>query len=65
MSFPLADTLIIEPTDSESLAEIDRCCDAMIAIANEIDNVAIGVWPRDDDPLVNAKHTSHDTMQDD
>ena len=65
MSFPVAGTLMIEPTESESLAEIDRFCDAMIAIANEINNVAIGVWPRDDNPLVNAPHTSDDIMQDD
>ena len=64
MSFPVAGTLMIEPTESESLAEIDRFCDAMIAIANEINNVAIGVWPRDDNPLVNAPHTSDDIMQD-
>ena len=63
MSFPLAGTLMIEPTESESLAEIDRYRDAIIAIANEIDNVAIGVWPRDNNPLVNATHTSYDTKQ--
>ncbi|MDC3234655.1 aminomethyl-transferring glycine dehydrogenase [Candidatus Puniceispirillum sp.] len=64
MSFPVAGTLMIEPTESESLAEIDRFCDAMIAIANEINTVAIGVWPLDDNPLVNAPHTSDDIMQD-
>ena len=65
MSLPVAGTLMIEPTESESLAEIDRFCDAMIAIANEINKVAIRVWPRDNNPLVNAPHTSDDIMQDD
>ena len=45
MSFPVAGTLMIEPTESESLAEIDRFCDAMIAIRGEIDRVATGEWP--------------------
>ncbi len=65
MSFPVAGTLMIEPTESESLAEIDRFCDAMLAIANEINTVANGIWPQDDNPLVNAPHTSDDIMQDD
>ena len=52
MSFPVAGTLMIEPTESESLAEIDRFCDAMIAIAGEVDKVANGTWPQDDNPLV-------------
>jgi len=58
MSFPVAGTLMIEPTESEDLAEIDRFCDAMIAIRNEIDEVAKGVWPVDDSPLRNAPHTA-------
>ncbi len=57
MSFPVAGTLMIEPTESESLAEIDRFCDAMISIAGEIESVQNGVWPKDDNPLVNAPHT--------
>jgi len=57
MSFPVAGTLMIEPTESESLAEIDRFCDAMISIAEEISKVESGVWPKDDNPLVNAPHT--------
>ena len=65
MSFPVAGTLMIEPTESESLAEIDRFCDAMIAIAAEIQSVADGIWPRDDNPLVNAPHTADDIMDDD
>jgi glycine dehydrogenase len=57
MSFPVAGTLMIEPTESEDLAEIDRFCDAMVAIRTEIDRVASGEWPRDDNPLANAPHT--------
>ena len=58
MSFPVAGTLMIEPTESEDLTEIDRFCDAMIAIRGEIDAVAQGVWPVDDSPLRNAPHTA-------
>jgi len=58
MSFPVAGTLMVEPTESESLTEIDRFCDAMIAIKAEIDAVAAGQWPADDNPLVNAPHTA-------
>jgi len=58
MSFPVAGTLMVEPTESESLAEINRFCDAMIAIKAEIDAVAAGQWPADDNPLVNAPHTA-------
>ncbi|HEY3411003.1 MAG TPA: aminomethyl-transferring glycine dehydrogenase [Propionicimonas sp.] len=58
MSFPVSGTLMIEPTESESLAEIDRFCDAMIAIRAEMDQVAAGVWPADDNPLHNAPHPS-------
>jgi len=58
MSFPVPGTLMVEPTESEGLAEIDRFCDAMIAIKAEIDEVASGVWPADDNPLVNAPHTA-------
>ena len=65
MSFPVAGTLMIEPTESESLAEIDRFCDAMIAIAAEIRSIADGIWPKDDNPLVNAPHTADDIMDDD
>ncbi|MEK9611475.1 MAG: aminomethyl-transferring glycine dehydrogenase [Alphaproteobacteria bacterium] len=65
MSFPVAGTLMIEPTESESLAEIDRFCDAMLAIAAEIEQVADGNWPADDNPLVNAPHTSDEILADD
>ncbi|GAA3398442.1 aminomethyl-transferring glycine dehydrogenase [Cryptosporangium minutisporangium] len=58
MSFPVAGTLMVEPTESEDLAELDRFCDAMIAIRAEIDAVAAGTWPKDDNPLANAPHTA-------
>jgi glycine dehydrogenase len=58
MSFPVAGTLMIEPTESEDLAELDRFCDAMIAIRGEIEKVASGEWPREDNPLRNAPHTA-------
>ena len=62
MSFPVAGTLMIEPTESESLAELDRFCDAMIAIRGEIDRVASGEWPADDSPLRHAPHTAEDLL---
>ena len=58
MSFPVPGTLMIEPTESEDLAEIDRFCDAMIAIRAEIDQVADGVWSSDNNPLRHAPHTA-------
>ncbi|MEC3998557.1 aminomethyl-transferring glycine dehydrogenase [Actinacidiphila sp. DG2A-62] len=58
MSFPVAGTLMIEPTESEDLAELDRFCEAMIAIRGEIDRVAAGQWPADDNPLRGAPHTA-------
>ncbi|OEJ27953.1 glycine dehydrogenase (aminomethyl-transferring) [Streptomyces agglomeratus] len=58
MSFPVAGTLMIEPTESEDLAEIDRFCDTMIAIRAEIEKVGSGEWPADDNPLRNAPHTA-------
>jgi glycine dehydrogenase len=58
MSFPVAGTLMIEPTESEDLPEIDRFCDAMIAIRREIDLVGSGEWPREDNPLAAAPHTA-------
>jgi glycine dehydrogenase len=58
MSFPVAGTLMIEPTESEDLRELDRFCDAMIEIRREIDEVAAGTWPRDDNPLRGAPHTA-------
>ncbi|MEU8073325.1 aminomethyl-transferring glycine dehydrogenase [Micromonospora sp. NPDC049151] len=58
MSFPVAGTLMVEPTESEDLAELDRFCDAMIAIRAEIDRVGSGEWPAGDNPLSNAPHTA-------
>ena len=58
MSFPVSGTLMIEPTESEGLAEIDRFCDAMIAIRHEIQAVEEGKWPKDNNPLCNAPHTN-------
>ena len=58
MSFPVPGTLMVEPTESESKAELDRFCDAMIAIREEIRAVEEGRWDRDDNPLKNAPHTA-------
>jgi glycine dehydrogenase len=58
MSFPVAGTLMVEPTESENLHELDRFIDAMIAIKAEIDQVAAGTWPARDNPLANAPHTA-------
>ncbi|MFM9877675.1 MAG: aminomethyl-transferring glycine dehydrogenase, partial [Rhodoglobus sp.] len=65
MSFPVPGTLMIEPTESEDLAEIDRFIDAMIAIKEEADAVAAGIWPADDNPLVNAPHTARSVIEGD
>ncbi len=65
MSFPVPGTLMIEPTESESLAELDRFCDAMIAIHGEVRRVASGEWPPDDNPLHNAPHTAQEATADD
>ena len=59
MSFPVPGTLMIEPTESESKKELDRFCDAMIAIKNEIDDVINGKMDAEDNPLKNAPHTAH------
>jgi glycine dehydrogenase len=64
MSFPVPGTLMIEPTESEGLAELDRFCDAMLSIRAEIDRVASGEWPADDNPLVHAPHTAHEVTAD-
>ena len=58
VSFPVAGTLMVEPTESEDLAELDRFCDAMIAIRSEIDDVASGRWAVEDSPLRGAPHTA-------
>ena len=58
VSFPVAGTLMVEPTESEDLAELDRFCDAMVAIRSEIDEVASGRWEVGDSPLRGAPHTA-------
>ncbi|MGP3975960.1 aminomethyl-transferring glycine dehydrogenase [Streptomyces sp. 8N114] len=58
MSFPVAGTLMIEPTESEDLTEVDRFCEAMIAIRAEIEKVGTGEWDAEDNPLRNAPHTA-------
>jgi glycine dehydrogenase len=65
MSFPVAGTLMVEPTESEDLGELDRFVDAMIAIREEIARVGNGAWPADDNPLANAPHTAEDVVRDD
>jgi len=62
MSFPVAGTLMVEPTESEDLAELERFIQAMIAIRLEADAVAAGEWPADDNPLVNAPHTAESVI---
>jgi glycine dehydrogenase len=62
LSFPVPGTLMVEPTESESLEELDRFCEAMIAIRAEADRVGAGEWPRDDNPLVMAPHTAEDVI---
>ncbi|MGF1749179.1 aminomethyl-transferring glycine dehydrogenase [Vibrio cionasavignyae] len=64
MSFPVAGTLMVEPTESEDLEELDRFCEAMIAIRKEMTQVKDGVWPLDNNPLVNAPHTQVDLSSD-
>ena len=65
MSFPVAGTLMVEPTESEDLEEIDRFCEAMIAIREEMTKVKNGEWPLENNPLVNAPHTQADLSADD
>lgn len=62
MSFPVAGTLMVEPTESEPKGELDRFCEAMIAIAGEAAKVAKGEWPLNDNPLVNAPHTAAEAL---
>jgi glycine dehydrogenase len=64
VSFPVAGTLMIEPTESESKAELDRFCDAMISIHGEIQDIERGVLPKDDNPLVHAPHTLEVVLDD-
>ena len=62
MSFPVPGTLMIEPTESESLFELDRFCSAMISIAGEIKNIELGKWSKENNPLKNAPHTHLDLI---
>lgn len=62
MSWPVAGTLMIEPTESESREEIDRFCNAMISIRREIARIESGEWPQDDNPLRNAPHTAESVL---
>lgn len=64
MSFPVAGTFMVEPTESESKAELDRFIEAMISIRKEIDDVKAGRWPADNNPLTNAPHTQADLIRD-
>ncbi|MDJ0975771.1 MAG: aminomethyl-transferring glycine dehydrogenase [Planctomycetota bacterium] len=64
ISWPVIGTMMIEPTESESQAELDRFCDAMIAIHGEIKQIADGTYPKDDNPLVNAPHTGAEATAD-
>jgi len=65
MSFPVAGTLMIEPTESEVLDELERFCQAMITIRGEIDKIAGGTWPLADSPLRHAPHTAEDLLVED
>ena len=64
MSWPVPGTMMIEPTESESRKELDRLCDALIAIKAEMETIANGDWPEDDNPLKNAPHTSQRVVSD-
>jgi glycine dehydrogenase len=62
LSFPVANTLMVEPTESETLQELERFIEAMIAIREEIRQIESGTWPQDDNPLKNAPHTAASLM---
>ncbi|MPZ52763.1 MAG: aminomethyl-transferring glycine dehydrogenase [Acidimicrobiia bacterium] len=62
LSFPVVGTLMVEPTESESIEELDRFCDALISIREEIRRVAAGEWPEDDNPLRNSPHPAEDLL---
>ena len=65
LSFPVAGTIMIEPTESESQAELDRFCDALLGIKKEIDEIANGDYPADNNVLCNAPHTANIITSDD
>ena len=58
LSFPVPGTLMVEPTESEDLNELDRFIEAMIAIREEIRHIEEGTWPQDNNPVINAPHTA-------
>ena len=62
VSFPVMGTLMIEPTESESITELNRFVDALIAIRGEIAKIEAGEWPKDNNPLINAPHTAEMVM---
>ena len=62
LSFPVPNTLMVEPTESETLFEIDRFIDAMIAIRGEIHQIENGAWPQDNNPLKHAPHTAESLL---
>ena len=62
VSFPVAGTIMVEPTESESKAELDRFCDALIAIREEIRKVEAGQWSADNNPLKHAPHSQADVV---
>ncbi len=64
LSFPVPNTLMVEPTESEDLAELDRFVDAMVAIREEIRQIESGAWPQGDNPLKNAPHTAESLLAD-
>jgi glycine dehydrogenase len=65
LSFPVPGTLMVEPTESEPLVELDRFCDAMVQIREEMRKVEQGAWPKDDNPLKNAPHTAEALLKTD
>ncbi len=64
MSFPVPGTLMIEPTESEPLSELDRFCEAMISIREEINQLSTGTFDKTDNPLINAPHTANSLLND-
>jgi glycine dehydrogenase len=64
LSFPVHETLMFEPTESEPKAELDRFCEAMIAIRGELARIEAGAWPREDNPVRNAPHTAEELAGD-
>ncbi len=65
VSWPVAGAMMIEPTESECKGEIDRFCDALLQIANEVEKIEANDWPKDNNPLVNAPHTAQEVVSDD